>query len=47
MDVDSRAYGTHYDAADQGSAHLKAAGNLRAVQILLGRTEIGHTVVVA
>ena len=42
--LDSREYGTHSMRRTKASLIYKATGNLRAVQILLGHTNIENTV---
>jgi integrase len=42
--LDSRAFGTHSLRRTKVSLIYKATGNLRAVQILLGHTNIENTV---
>ena len=42
--LDKRQYGTHSMRRTKASLIYKATGNLRAIQILLGHTNIEHTV---
>lgn len=42
--LDKRAYGTHSLRRTKAALIYKATGNLRAIQILLGHTNIEHTV---
>ena len=42
--LDKRQYGTHSLRRTKASLIYKATGNLRAIQILLGHTNIEHTV---
>lgn len=42
--LDKREYGTHSIRRTKAALIYKATGNLRAVQILLGHTNIEHTV---
>lgn len=42
--LDKREYGTHSMRRTKASLIYKATGNLRAIQILLGHTNIEHTV---
>jgi site-specific recombinase XerC len=42
--LDKREYGTHSLRRTKASIIYKATGNLRAVQILLGHTNIENTV---